>query len=154
MPAAPAAAIAAAHFVLQSLFPNRGADFDHLMREQYQQIPNDQARKDGIEVGRQVAKALLAIRAKDNSDRQISVKQSSNLGQWKAVANDSRPPTLAHWSGVTPFALKNPAQFRPGPPPDFRSEDYAVEVNEVKDLGGKGSKARTPSPDRDSNVLG
>lgn len=36
------------------------------------------------------------------------------------------------------------SQFRPGPPPTLDSETWTRDVNEIRDLGGRNSAARTP----------
>jgi hypothetical protein len=36
---------------------------------------------------------------------------------------------------VTPFTIKDPSQFRPGPPPSLTSPEYTRAYNEVKSLG-------------------
>jgi hypothetical protein len=40
--------------------------------------------------------------------------------------------------------LENPDQFRPGPPPDLSSDEWAQEYNEMLLYGGRDSSARTP----------
>ena len=53
---------------------------------------------------------------------------------------------LTPWvATVTPFALKDPAQFRASPPPPhLTSGKYAKDYNEVKALGSLDSSARSP----------
>src|ERR1043165_3614127 len=40
--------------------------------------------------------------------------------------------------------LESPDQFRPGPPPDLSSDEWATEYNEVRLYGGSNSTLRTP----------
>jgi hypothetical protein len=54
------------------------------------------------------------------------------------------------WPNVTPFALKSPSQFRPGPPPPLGSEQWATDYNEIKDLGGKASTKRSARQTEDA----
>jgi hypothetical protein len=44
-----------------------------------------------------------------------------------------------------PFTLQRPTQFRPEPPPALTSAEYLRDYNEVKELGGRVSTARTPA---------
>jgi hypothetical protein len=39
--------------------------------------------------------------------------------------------------------MTSPSQFRPGPPPDLKSETWANDYNEIKELGEKNSTKRT-----------
>ena len=49
------------------------------------------------------------------------------------------------WGNVTPFVLKDSAQFRPGPPYDVTSKKYTADFNEIKSLGAKDNSTRTMS---------
>jgi hypothetical protein len=51
---------------------------------------------------------------------------------------------------LTPFVLKDGAQFRPGPPYSLTSRKYADDVNEVQRLGGDG--VTTPSARTDEQT--
>ena len=53
-------------------------------------------------------------------------------------------PAVTSWGKRTPWILSSPDQFRPGPPPKLDSETWARDYNEVKMLGSKASKQRTP----------
>jgi hypothetical protein len=50
----------------------------------------------------------------------------------------------SEWPKMKPFALKEPAQFRPGPPAALDSKEWAASYNELKEYGGKASTKRTP----------
>ena len=54
------------------------------------------------------------------------------------------PSTLPGWGNVTPFTLLSASQFWLPGPPALTSEAYARDFNEVKNLGGQVSTARTP----------
>jgi hypothetical protein len=43
-----------------------------------------------------------------------------------------------------PWFMKSAAQFRPGPPPALKSEQWARDYNEIKALGASKSTVRTP----------
>lgn len=59
-------------------------------------------------------------------------------------------PVFTHWPNVTPFALQQADQFRPGPPPGLLSVTYTHAFNQVKSLGFINSTTRTP----DQAVIG
>jgi hypothetical protein len=44
---------------------------------------------------------------------------------------------------MTTWALNSPSQFRPSGPPALTSDQYAADVNEVKEIGSIGSPTRT-----------
>jgi hypothetical protein len=47
------------------------------------------------------------------------------------------------WPSVKPFAMKNPAQFRPIPPPKLDDARWISDYNEIKQLGSKNSSKRS-----------
>ena len=51
---------------------------------------------------------------------------------------------------MTPFAMTSPSQFRPGPPVDLKSEQWAKDYNEIKELGEKHSTKRTARQTEDA----
>jgi len=44
---------------------------------------------------------------------------------------------------MKPFALANPSQFRPNPPVELESKEWAADYNELKDYGGQTNSKRT-----------
>ena len=53
-------------------------------------------------------------------------------------------PVSLPWPQRKPWLMTSAAQFRPGPPPALASERWARDYNEIKALGAKASKTRTP----------
>ena len=51
---------------------------------------------------------------------------------------------------MTPFAMTSPSQFRPGPPVDLKSKQWAEDYNEIKELGEKHSTKRTAQQTEDA----
>ena len=49
---------------------------------------------------------------------------------------------------TVPFALLTPTQFMPRRFPELTSEAYALDFNEVKDIGSATSTVRTAAPTR------
>ena len=108
-------------------------------------IPDGRAKSRGVAVGQAAAAAILALRAGDGSDTPL---QDFNYPQGTAPGEYRFTPgvpfaLLPGWGTVTPFVLRDSAQFRPGPPYPVTSQQYAADFNEVKRLGGDG--VTTPS---------
>lgn len=139
-----AAAAAAAHAVLSATFPKQTALFDERLARATKALA-EPGRSRGLELGKRAAQALLEQRRNDGSDTPAlgDYRPRSGPGAYQFVP----PFDLAFapgWRSLAPFALKTPAQFRPGPPPALTSAEYATAFEEVKTSGGAGSKARTP----------
>ena len=108
-------------------------------------IADGRAKERGIEVGRKVADAVLALRADDGLD------QNPGLADL-----DPPPPGPGVWQpapgavlglrlpGVRPLALREASQFRPDGPNPLTSTAYAKDFNQVKTLGRIDSATRTP----------
>jgi hypothetical protein len=115
-------------------------------------VPDGQAKTDGITVGRQVAAAVLALRANDGLDNNPTVSDlnppAAGPGVWQpnqpTPPSTTPPPVLGlRLPGVRPLALQSASQFRPGPPNPLRSEEDADDFNQVEQLGRVDSTVRT-----------
>ncbi|XYJ10166.1 hypothetical protein ACSUZJ_22795 [Telluria sp. B2] len=154
------AAIAqATHDTLVALYPRQAARFDAWLREDLARLPEGRAKRNGVDVGRRAAAAILALRASDgNYDSEPVVGEdyqvSNAPGQWRPDPVSRSPIALgAYWRNVRPFVLRAADQFQPPPPPALESEAYARAFKEVKELGGDG--IRTPTRrTRDQTVAG
>jgi hypothetical protein len=51
---------------------------------------------------------------------------------------------------MAPFVIASPSQFRPGPPPDLKSDTWAKDYNEIKELGERNSTKRTARQTEDA----
>ncbi len=112
-----AAAAAAAHEVLVKLYPNFQATLDAQLRQALAQLPNA-GQADGVRIGNTVADRLLAWRTNDGSNAQpLPYIFGTAPGDYQSTPpNFPKQPQFTHWSRVTPFALENADQFRPGGP--------------------------------------
>jgi hypothetical protein len=139
-----AAAAQAAHDTLAALYPSRQTIFDDALAQDLADIPPGLARQ-GVAVGAEVARQILALRANDGASAIVTyTPPNTDPGQWQPTAPDFSPAANAHVPYVTPFAVESSAQFRPGPPPALNSPEYAAAFNEVKALGSANSTVRTP----------
>jgi hypothetical protein len=106
----------------------------------------------GVQVGQQAADNILALRA--NNDGRIPPNPlqffgDTGAGEWRSTSfSTATPPqplpmVAAYLSGLLPFTLRDPSQFRQEPPPHIRSGKYADEYDEVKQLGSLRGSERT-----------
>ncbi|HEX7976921.1 MAG TPA: vanadium-dependent haloperoxidase [Anaerolineales bacterium] len=137
-----AAVAASAHAVLGNDFPSQQAALDQDYAAALQDIPDGDAKTAGIEVGEAAAGELLALRKGDGLEADIGfVMPQPGPGVWQL------PPGVAPltpWvSQLRPYLIKDPSQFRPGPPPELDSSTWAREYEEVRLMGRKDSPYRT-----------
>jgi hypothetical protein len=141
-----AAAATAAGMVLIGLLPQARDEVKAALTSYLEAIPSGKPKADGIELGEAVAARILEARAKDGSDAPDAYRPRTSPGVYVPTA-----PTLAPaWPNVTPFAMKSPAQFRPGPPPKLDSAQWIADYNEIKELGSKSSSKRSDRQTEDA----
>ena len=108
-------------------------------------IPDGPAERKGVDVGAESAAAILELRADDGSDTLLvdpSYPQGDEPGEYRFTPGT--PFAFAPgWGDVTPFVLRNSAQFRAEPPYAVTSSAYTADFDEIKHLGG--DDVTTPS---------
>ena len=145
---AEAAAIEAAYQTLSTYFPNSAPTLLTERSNSLAQIPDGQAKDDGIATGDAAAAALIALRANDGSSPpQFYVPGPPVLGQWQATAscpivNGVAVGIAFQWQNVTPFGIANAGDFLLGPPPALTSNEYLKAYNEVMTVGSLNSTQR------------
>lgn len=141
---AEAAVAQAARDTLVALYPSRQAVFDAELAEDLAGIPAGR-RQQGIRIGAEVARQILALRADDGAaDIVTYTPPNDDPGQWQPTPPDNSAAGAVHASLVTPYAVQSTAQYRPGPPPALTSPEYAAALNEAKALGSATGSSRTP----------
>ena len=137
------AAATAAHDVLSSFFPASAAalraDHDALLAG----VPDDEARRNGVQVGQDAAAALLAARADDGRDAPITLPRPAEppAGMWVPTGNGEM---TAPWLGFTePLVVDSPTEFATDGPDPLDSAEYAADVAEVAAMGSATSTARS-----------
>jgi hypothetical protein len=141
-----AAATAAAGIVLASLIPQVQEQARSMTTSYLASIPNGDAKAEGIKLGEAVAAKILEARAKDGADAPDSYRFRTTPGVYVPT-----PITVSStWGNVTPFALTGPTQFRPQPPVELKSEQWATDYNEIKDFGNKTSAKRSDRQTEDA----
>jgi hypothetical protein len=143
-PAAPgasaeAAAAAAAQQILTQIYPEQKAKIQEAYAASLKAIPEGTAKIDGIKLGIEVAVAVLADRATDGTDAADTYRPHAAPGAYVPTTT----PVWDQYARAKPWVFKSAEQFRPGPPPALASTEWARDYNEVKNLGGIKSTART-----------
>jgi len=139
-----AAASAAAHEVLVSLYPASAASFDALYTTSVAAMPRTPHTSAGTEWGRSVAQQMLAWRGGDGADAIVPVPVNSGPGYWIPTPPLMAPFLLPQYGFVAPFAMTSPDQFRSSGPPALSSEEWTAAYNEVKAYGAAVNSLRTP----------
>jgi hypothetical protein len=139
-----AAAVAAAHAVLENYFPGSASALDAAYAASLASIPDGSAKQQGIGVGQAAAAALIALRTGDGSTPPAFYSPTSSApGAWRSTP--SCPPAggvLLQWRNLRPFAIEGADQFRSGPPPALTSERYLRGYDEVMRVGSIDSAFR------------
>jgi hypothetical protein len=143
----PAAVSAAAHDVLAALYPAAAASLDAALDSALARVPAGRARDDGVALGRTVAAAVLARRARDHA-ADPAVPAEAGMPNGAAGAWVPTPPALAAalepgWGKLAPFLCDSGAQFRPAAPPALGGDVYARDFAEIARVGAAASAART-----------
>jgi hypothetical protein len=140
-----AAAATAAGTVLIGLYPEE-ASLKDAMAVHLAAIPNSSTKSAGIKVGEAVAAKILEARAKDGADAPDSYRYKTRPGVYVPT-----PITVSStWPNVKPFALTSASQFRPEPPVELGSEQWATDYNEIKEFGSKTSTKRSARQTEDA----
>jgi PAP2 superfamily len=138
-----AAASAAAHDALVNLFPANASSFDTLHAAILAGIPESPHKTAGIIWGEFVANRILAARANDGSNAVVAPPGGSGPGVWIPTPPAFLPYLLPQWGFVVPFGMSSSSQFRPPGPPSLDSQQYAMDYEEVKELGAVVGSTRT-----------
>jgi hypothetical protein len=134
-----AAAAAAAHGILSALYPDQKPDLDATLAAQLSGIAESDAKAKGIELGKQAAAGILALRTNDGSNVPESYRPVTTPGVYVPTAI----PIESTSSGITPFVMQTASQFRPAPPPALTSEVWTKDLNEIREVGSSTSTSRT-----------
>jgi PAP2 superfamily len=145
---AEAAAAQAAYRVLRTYFPGSASTLDAQITNSLAQIPDGQAKTDGIATGDAAALAMIALRANDGSSPpQFKIPGPPVPGEWQAtpscpIVNGIAVGIAFQWQNVTPFGISSASDFLLDPPPALTSNRYAKAYNEVMTVGSIHSTER------------
>ena len=138
-----AAAIAAAHRVLLTLFPSQSSTLNPARAASLAARGLTEAAP-GIGWGESAANAILSARLNDGASQAqfaYSAAGGGSAGVWVPVGTAAA--LLPGWGNLTPWVLHNSSQFRPEGPPPLQSARYARDYREVQELGSLTSTKRT-----------
>ena len=139
-----AAADEAAHDVLVFLYPAFQVSLDTELQQDLALLPDNDRKAQGIAVGQAVAGQLLAARSGDGANvTPPPYIPGTQPGDYQLTPPNFAPADFTQWPQVTPFALEQANEFRPGPPPALTGALYTDAFNEVKSLGFIDSTTRT-----------
>jgi len=138
---AEAAAIAAAHRALVTLFPAQVAALDGARTYSLESRGLTEANP-GIGFGESAAAAVLAARAGDGASAAQFPYTAPGAGT-PGVFVHASPAQLPGWGSVTPWIISSGSEFRPDAPPALTSWQYARDYREVQELGSLTSTRRT-----------
>ena len=137
-----AVASQAAHDVMTELFPNHSEAAAELHERWLDEVPEGNAKEQGISLGNKAAEAILKKRENSGYDSEGEFNPGNEPGEYR-ITPPFDEPIGTGWPDTEPMAMTSPDQFRPGPPPAVNSEAYARDFEEVKRLGRKASEDRT-----------
>ncbi|MBL8879182.1 MAG: vanadium-dependent haloperoxidase [Phycisphaerales bacterium] len=140
-----AAAAAAAHEVLRSLYPAEIATLDAALEASLAALTDDaDVVEQGVNLGTAVGDLMLETRASDGTSASVSYTITNNSGDWQPTPPAfAQSPALPQWPNVKAFCLEDVASLRRPGPPALDSAEYATAFNEVKSLGAADSTTRT-----------
>jgi hypothetical protein len=134
-----AAIATASRAVLVKLVPAKAIDVEILYSKVMASIPNGVSKNEGTSVGERAATAILASRNDDGFATLETYRPYTIAGVYVPTA----VPIVSQWPSRKPWLMTSASQFRPGPPPDLKSERWARDYNEIKALGRKTNSTRT-----------
>jgi hypothetical protein len=134
-----AAAASAAYDVLLALHPDKKADLDATLAGSLAGITENEAKSKGIELGKQAAAGIIALRANDGSNTPEDYRPATTAG----VYVPTTIPIESTSSKIKPFAMTSASQFRAAPPPALTSETWTRDLNEIREIGSNTSARRS-----------
>ena len=150
-----AAAVQAAYASLAKLYPTQIGTLDTARTNSLNAILNEpvgwlnqqrhkQAVDDGIAWGQTVADAIWQLRGTDGfTPAPPPFLGGTAVGEWRPTPPAFAPGAGPQFAYMTPWVLRTPAQYRPGPPPLLTSARYTADFNEVKLMGSLNSTLRS-----------
>jgi hypothetical protein len=140
-----AAAAAAAHAVLVTLYPDQKEQLDAKLHESLSRLASGKAKDDGVATGVAVAAQVVAMRQNDIPPPLTKLlAPGSNAGDWQPTAPRLLPALMPQLARTKTWLLAAPDSLRPGPPPALGSAVYMRDLAEVTSIGGAASTTRSP----------
>jgi hypothetical protein len=141
-----AAAVVAAHDALVALYPASKDMLDSQESTMLAPVPSGIRKQRGTTLGKQAARAILALRSGDGADATPLAYTTTGMpGDYAPTPPAFAAPAWTHWSAVAPWTLRSASQFRPPAPPTLKSDAWTRAYQEVQSLGSATSTTRTDS---------
>jgi hypothetical protein len=148
-----AAVVGAAYGVLSELYPEYQALLDEQRTRSLDGINDTEvAETSGYEFGLSVAQQILESRANDGvAEAQFNYEPGSEPGDYQETVRID-PATgelvgdvslLPGFGDVDTFAIGSSDEFLPDGPPEFGSEEFLAELEQIAQLGGRFDTANT-----------
>ena len=134
------AAVGAGCAVLAGLHPARQADVATGCEAIVARLPAEPDPASSLGYGRDVGQAVADARRAETKPFTNGYRPIAEPGRYVATPL----PLGADTAVAPPYALRSASQLRPTAPPPLSGETWALAYNEVKALGGRVSKERTP----------
>jgi hypothetical protein len=134
-----AAIATASRAVLVKLVPTKAFDVETAFLKAMKAIPDGPSKTEGSSVGERAAAAVLANRMEDGTATVETYRPYTIAGVYVPTA----VPLMSQWPSRKPWLMTSANQFRPGPPPDLKSDLWARDYNEIKATGSRNSQTRT-----------
>ncbi len=139
---ADAAVAQAARDVLVARVPAQAATVQAAYDAYMAGIPDGLAKDGGKAVGTAAAAGMIAMRIGDRyDDPNVYIQKPPGPGVFEPIA--ATPPVDPKLAFVRPFTYESPSDYRPGPPVELTSKQYAEDLEEVQRIGRIDSTART-----------
>jgi hypothetical protein len=136
-----AAAATAAYEVLLAHYPSQKTALEDSYAITLATVTDQPARDSGVAIGKSAAAAALKAGGIDPAIVQKPYLPRAQAGVWVPT---QLPVFDPFFTAFKPWILERADSVRPGPPPELTSERWAKDYEEVKRIGAKGSKLRTP----------
>jgi hypothetical protein len=136
-----AAAATAAYKVLVAAFPAMKTSLDESYAITMDEIADGPAKDKGRTIGEAAARAALAVGGIDPAVEQRPYRPRTAPGEWVPTA---LPVIDSSMYAMKPWAIPSVAALMPPPPTALSGAQWAASYEEVRRLGGRASKERTP----------
>lgn len=136
-----AAAVTAAHHVLLHYYPGQRAALEETYAVAMEAVTDAAKREAGRLIGEAAARAAIRAGGIDPAAVQAPYRPRTRAGEWVPT----QLPAFEPWStAFRPWILPRVDAVRPAPPPALTSERWARDYDEVRRLGARESRERTP----------
>jgi hypothetical protein len=134
-----AAAASAAYEVLFALHPDQKAALEALRASTLAAVAEGDAKAKGIDLGRQAAAGIVALRANDGIAATEAYRPHTTPGAYVPTVL----PIEITGGNVTPWVMRSGSQFRPESPPSLTSDTWTRDLNEIREIGARNSAKRS-----------